>query len=79
MLERWQQLDIRPGDQVAIRLAGRFGLTVSAIELDPVMAELAQRRIDEAGAGDRVSLTVGRAAAVLRFWPGWRLASWRWR
>ncbi|MDP2117629.1 MAG: class I SAM-dependent methyltransferase [Brevundimonas sp.] len=59
-------IDIGTGNAgVAIRLAERFGLVVSAIELDPVMAELARLRIDEAGARDRVSLTVGRAAEAL--------------
>lgn len=54
---------------VAIRLARRFGLTVEAIELDPVMAELARSRIAEASVGDRVSLTVARAAEVLARTP----------
>jgi len=59
-------IDIGTGNAfVAIRLAERFGLTVSAIERDPEMADLARRRIDQARAGDRVSLTVGRAADVL--------------
>ncbi len=63
-------IDIGTGNaRVAIRLAGRFGLAVSAIERDPVMAELARRRIDEGGAGDRVSLTVGGAAEVLAGTP----------
>ena len=59
-------IDIGTGNaRVAIRLAGRFGLAVSAIERDPVMADLARRRIDEAHAGDRMTLTVGHAAGVL--------------
>lgn len=59
-------IDIGTGNAtVAIRLAQRFGLTVAAVELDPVMAELARSRIDAAGAGDRVSLTVAPAAEVL--------------
>ena len=59
-------IDIGTGNaKVAIRLAERFGLTIAAVELDPVMAELARRRINEAGMGDRISLTVARAAEVL--------------
>ncbi len=59
-------IDLGTGNAaVALRLAQRFGLTVSAIELDPVMAELARSRIDASNAGERVSLTVARAAAVL--------------
>lgn len=59
-------VDIGTGNaRVAIRLAERFGLAVSAIERDPAMAELARHRIVEAGAGDRVSLTVAGAAEVL--------------
>ncbi len=59
-------IDIGTGNAaVAIRLAQRFGLTVAAIELDPVMAELARSRIEAADAGDQVSLTVARAAEVL--------------
>ncbi len=63
-------IDIGTGNAtVAIHLARRFGLTIAAIELDPLMADLARGRIDAAGVGDRVSLTVGRAAAVLARTP----------
>ena len=59
-------IDIGTGNgAVAIHLARRFGLTVTAIELDPVMAELALSRIEAAGAGDRVSLTVARSSEAL--------------
>ncbi|MDP1777514.1 MAG: class I SAM-dependent methyltransferase [Brevundimonas sp.] len=59
-------IDIGTGNAtVAIQLAQRFALTVAAIELDPVMAELARNRIAAAGAGGRVSLTVARAAEAL--------------
>ena len=59
-------IDIGTGNAtVAIRLAQRFGLTVAAVELDPVMADLARSRIEAAGAGSRVSLTVARAAEML--------------
>ena len=59
-------IDIGTGNAaVAIRLAQRFGLTVAGVELDPVMADLARSRIEAASAGDRVSLTVARAAELL--------------
>jgi predicted O-methyltransferase YrrM len=59
-------IDIGTGNAtVAIHLARRFGLKVEAIELDPVMAELARSRIEAAGAGDQVSLTVARSSEVL--------------
>ncbi len=59
-------IDIGTGNAtVAIRLAQGFGLSVAAVELDPVMAELARSRIEAAGADDRVSLTVARAAEML--------------
>jgi predicted O-methyltransferase YrrM len=63
-------IDIGTGNAtVAIRLAQRFGLTVAAVELDPVMAELARSRIEAAGAGARVSLSVARAAEILARMP----------
>lgn len=54
---------------VAIRLAQRFGLTVTAIELDPVMAELARTRIAAAGVGERVALAVTAAVEGLATVP----------
>lgn len=63
-------IDIGTGNAtVAIRLAQKFGLAVAAIELDPVMAELARSRIEAAGADNQVSLTVARAAEVLARTP----------
>lgn len=60
--------DIGTGNAtVAIRLAQAFGLTVTAIEYDPVMAELARERITAAGA--EVTLSVGAAADVLADLP----------
>ena len=57
-------VDVGTGNAgVAIRLNQRFGLVVTAIEFDPVMAELAAERIGAAGAG--VKLVVGTAAQVL--------------
>ena len=59
-------IDIGTGNAaVALRLAGRFGFRVLAIEYDPVMADLARQRIAAAGAEDRVALTVAAAAVVL--------------
>ena len=59
-------IDIGTGNAtVAIHLARRFGLLVEAIELDPVMAELARSRIKAADVGGRVSLTVARSSDVL--------------
>ena len=52
---------------VAIRLAMAFGLKVTAIEYDPVMAGLARERI--AAAGANVDLVVGAAAEVLAELP----------
>jgi len=63
-------IDIGTGNAtVAIRMAQKFGLAVAAIELDPVMAELARSRIEAAGAANRVSLTVAPAAEVLARTP----------
>lgn len=59
-------IDIGTGNAgVAIRLARRFHLKITALELDPVMADLARGRIEAADVGDRVSLTVARAAEML--------------
>ncbi|MDO9587448.1 MAG: class I SAM-dependent methyltransferase [Brevundimonas sp.] len=59
-------IDIGTGNAaVAVRLAERFGLRVTAIEFDPVMADLARQRIDAAGAGAEVTLAVAGAADVL--------------
>lgn len=59
-------IDIGTGNAaVALRLAERFGLRVTAIEYDPVMADLARQRIDAAGARDRVTLAIAAAAVVL--------------
>lgn len=63
-------IDIGTGNAaVALRLAERFGLRVTAIEFDPVMADLARQRMAAAGAGDRVTLTVAPAAEVLTRLP----------
>jgi cyclopropane fatty-acyl-phospholipid synthase-like methyltransferase len=59
-------IDIGTGNAaVALRLVQRFGFRVTAIEYDPLMADLARQRIAGAGAGDRMILTVARAATVL--------------
>lgn len=58
--------DIGTGNAgVAIRLAQRFGLAVTAIEYDPLMADLARERIAAAGLEGEVTLVVGGAAEVL--------------
>jgi cyclopropane fatty-acyl-phospholipid synthase-like methyltransferase len=60
--------DIGTGNAgVAIRLCQVFGFDVTAIEFDPVMAELAAARI--ATAGVKVDLVVGSAAQVLAGMP----------
>lgn len=59
-------IDIGTGNAtVALHLARRFGLSITAVELDPGMAELARARIDASGVGDRVSLKIERSASVL--------------
>ncbi|OBQ15271.1 MAG: hypothetical protein AN481_19770, partial [Aphanizomenon flos-aquae LD13] len=61
-----QAIDIGTGNAtVAIRLAQHFGLAIAAVELDPVMADLARSRIEAANAGHQVSLTIARAAQML--------------
>lgn len=61
-----EALDIGAGNAaVAIRLAETFGLRVTAIEIDPGMADLARSRIVGAGIEDRVALVVAAAADVL--------------
>jgi predicted O-methyltransferase YrrM len=63
-----QAVDIGTGNaSVAIRLHQTFGLDVTAIEFDPVMAELAAARIAAAGGG--VDLVLGSAAEVLEQRP----------
>lgn len=57
-------VDVGTGNAgVAIRLNQRFGLNVTAIEFDPVMAELAKARIGAAKV--EVELVIGTAAQVL--------------
>lgn len=59
-------VDVGTGNAaVAIRLAQRFGLMVTAVELDPVMADLARTRIAAARVGERVSLAVTSAVEGL--------------
>ncbi|HWQ87249.1 class I SAM-dependent methyltransferase [Brevundimonas sp.] len=63
-------LDIGAGNAaVAIRLAEVFGLKVTAIEMDPGMADLARSRVAGAGIGDQVALVVAPAAEVLARTP----------
>lgn len=59
-------LDIGCGNgAVAIRLAGRFGFMVDAVELDPSMADLARSRVAAAPSGERVTVHQVRSASVL--------------
>ena len=59
-------LDIGSGNgAVAVRQAGRFGLIVDTVELDPDMADLAAKRIAASGARDRVTLHRTTSEAVL--------------
>lgn len=61
-------LDIGTGNAaVPIRLAERFGLAVTAVELDPGMAELARARIAADGAS--VELVEARSGEVLTACP----------
>lgn len=63
-----QAVDIGTGNAgVAIRLHQTFGLDVTAIEFDPVMAELAAARM--AAAGGDVDLVLGSATEVLEQRP----------
>lgn len=57
-------VDVGTGNaSVALMLAQRFGLSVAALDFDPVMAELARERI--AGSGAEVALSVGPAHQIL--------------
>lgn len=59
-------LDIGCGNaSVSIRLADKFGLAVTAVELDPAMADLAEARIAASGAASRVTLERRSSGAVL--------------
>lgn len=70
LAEGAKALDIGAGNAaVAIRLAGVLGLAVTAIEMDPGMADLARSRIAAAGAGDRVALVAAASAEVLARTP----------
>tara|TARA_R110002167_G_scaffold71327_7_gene201305 strand:- start:822 stop:1580 length:759 start_codon:yes stop_codon:yes gene_type:complete len=59
-------LDIGTGNgAIAVRLAEAFGLEVTAVELDPAMADIARGRISISPAADRISLRQDRSGAVL--------------
>ncbi|MFN4296412.1 MAG: SAM-dependent methyltransferase [Brevundimonas sp.] len=59
-------LDLGAGNAtVAIGLARDLGLKVRAVERDPVMADLAGRRIAAAGQGERIELLVQDSSQVL--------------
>lgn len=60
-------LDIGCGNgAIAVRLAERFGLDVTAVELDPAMVALAQARIGASPASARVALNQGRSGETLK-------------
>lgn len=58
---------------VAIRLAERFGLSVTAIEADPAMADLAAARIAASPAAERITLCRGLSGPVLEAEAPWDL------
>ena len=65
-----EALDIGAGNAaVAIRLAETFGLSVTAIEMDPEMGDLARSRIVAAQVRDRVTLVTAASAQVLARTP----------
>lgn len=65
-----EALDIGAGNAaVAIRLTKAFGLRVTAIEMDPGMADLARSRIAAAGVEDQVTLVEAASADVLARTP----------
>ena len=59
-------LDIGTGNgAIAVRLAEAFGLDVTAVELDPAMADIARGRISASTAADRITLRQATSGAVL--------------
>jgi cyclopropane fatty-acyl-phospholipid synthase-like methyltransferase len=63
---RARALDIGCGNaSVSIRLAGRFGLLVEAVEIDPAIVDLARDRVASAGLDARVVLREGASPQVL--------------
>lgn len=55
--------------EVSIRLARAFDARVTAVELDPVMAEGAEARIQAAGLSDRITVRQETSAAALAAQP----------
>lgn len=67
-------LDIGCGNgAVAIRLAEAFNMTVTAVEMDPAMADLARTRAAGSGARDRVAVIEAQSADVLNRGAPWDL------
>lgn len=65
-----RMIDIGCGNgAVSVHMAERFGLDIDAVELDPVIAALAQDRIAASSARDHIRLTIDRSDAVLRRIP----------
>lgn len=59
-------LDIGTGNgSIAVRLAEGFGLDVTAVEMDPAMANIARGRIAASTAADHVTLRQATSGAVL--------------
>tara|TARA_R110002124_G_scaffold81579_2_gene215007 strand:+ start:1117 stop:1875 length:759 start_codon:yes stop_codon:yes gene_type:complete len=59
-------LDIGTGNgAIAVRLAEAFGLEVTAVELDPAMADIARGRIAASAAANRIRLRQTSSGAVL--------------
>lgn len=59
--------------EVSMHLARTFEARVTAVELDPVMAEGAEARIRAAGLGDRITLRRETSAAALAALPAFDL------
>jgi len=59
--------------EVSIHLTRTFGAQVTAVELDPVMAEGAEARVQTAGLSDRISVRRETSAATLAALPAFDL------
>ena len=67
-------LDIGCGNgAVAIRMAEAFGLGVTAVEMDPAMADLARARAGASAASDRITVRTGVAVPLLTEGAPWDL------
>ena len=67
-------LDIGCGNgRVSVRLAEALGLTVTAVEYDPAMADLARSRVAASQASDRLTVIEGASGPVLAGNDPWDL------